>query len=258
MSIPNVSYDDFDDVISMVNNGYNRRREEDAKRDEQLRIKREKEVNGAVFMIDEALKRSIREEDWRIEIQKRAERTQNEYRENVKKTIIAVLIGAAIVSPFAIKAGEAIINKVNHWSAVNSAVAAQSNAAKDNLLLNGLAYVDESKAYEVDRAFAHVTPFTIRDNSVDDYRVLNVKDYVDVYVYKTLLTDSEFNDFIKSVSYVDGNGNVCRYVSFEQFLKINGFPDEMTFENYAREGAYDRENSKHTISNEGVSKGGRI
>ena len=261
MSMQNALYDDFDDVLDIVNSGFERRRQEQAQRDEKQKIKREKEINGAVLMIDAALERSIREEDWRIQTQKTAEAAEEKYRKNFKRTIIAVLLGAALVSPFALKAGESIINKYNHWTSVNSAVAVQSVEVRDNLMTNRLAYVDMSKVENLEHVSYEVTPFTVRDNSVEDYKVLNVKDYVDVYLYMINLPETEFRDFIRSITYVDTNGSVCYYENFEQYLRINGFPDERTFTNYGREGAYQREVQRQqrqvsTIS-EGSHKGGR-
>jgi len=262
MSMQSNSYDEIDDVISMVNNGYERRRQEQNKRDEKLAEKRDKEATAAVWMIDRALERSIKEEDWKIQQEKVSKERDAEYHKKMKATIIAVLIGATLVAPFAFKGGKAIIDRFNHWKDVEIAVAVQSDEIEDTLKEYGLAYEDGEKRQQFENGNLEATVFTVRDNSVHDYKILNVKDYIDVYLYKNILPPEEFDDFIRSVSYVDTNGMVCCYLNFEQFLRINGFPDEKTFVNYAQEGAYQRQvqreqNNQISTGYESNGKGGR-
>lgn len=73
----------------------------------------------------------------------------------------------------------------------------------------------------------------IQNNSIKDYKGLNVTSTIDVYVYKYAsnmsLSTEEFNKFIQSVSYYDEEGNICFYASFEEFLKINKFNNEEEF-----------------------------
>ena len=261
MSVSSVLHNDIDDIFAVLENGFERRRQDQIKRDNELKNKRDKEVNGAFGMIERALERSIKEEDWRIEKEKKAVIAAEEYRRKIKTAIVSVLIGAALISPFAFTAGKAIINKFEHWKAVNSAVALQSNDAMEELLKYKLAYIDENKLSNLEHATSE-TPFTVRNNTVSDYQVLNVDDYVDVYLYKINLPSTEFNDFIRSLTYTDNNGDLVHYISFEQYLKINGFSDEETFINYAKEGAYKREVQRNqtkfiSVDNESTGKGGR-
>lgn len=259
MSIENVSYNNIDDVFVVLENGFERRRQEQIRRENELNIKRDKEASAAAIMIEEAIERSIKEEDWRIQEQKIAEKDAEDFRRKFKTTIISVLIGATLISPFAFITGKAVINKFEHWKDVSRAVSIQSNEAREELLKHRLAYIDGDKLKHLGYVSSE-TPFTIRNNSAQDYKVLSVKDYVDVYIYKKILPDNEFNDFIQSITYTDVNGNVSHYVSFEQYLIINGFPDENTFNNYAEEGAYNREvlkNKADFISTQNVNKGGR-
>lgn len=259
MSVENVLYNDIDDVFSVLENGFERRRQEQIKQENELNIKRDKEASTAILMIEKAIERSIREEDWKIQKQKNAERDAEEYRLKLKTTIISVLIGATLISPFAIKAGSVIINKYEHWRDVNRAISLQINEAREELLKYRLAYIDES-IFQHSEHVNYEDPFTIRNNSTSDYIVLDAKDYIDVYLYKNILPTAEFNDFIKSINYTDTNGNICHYIDFEQYLKINGFPDEKTFNNYAEEGIYNREvlkNKSNSVSTQSIGKGGR-
>lgn len=259
MSVSSVLHNDIDDVFAVLENGFERRRQEQIRRDNELRIKREKEVNGAVMMIDSAIERSIKEEDWKIEREKKEVMAAEEYRRKIKTAIVSVLIGATLISPFAFIAGKSIVNKFERWRAVNSAVAMQSNEALDQLLRYKLAYIDEDKFSKMEHVSSE-NPVTIKNNNVEDYRVLKVDNYIDVYLYKLNLPSSEFNDFIRSLTYTDNNGNLVHYVNFEQYLKINGFPDEDTFKNYAEEGAFQRAVQKEQeklINNQNANKGGR-
>lgn len=262
MSIQNNSYDEIDDVISMVNNGFERRRQEQIKREAEFEEKSEKNVTAVASMIDRALERSIKEEDWKIQQQKISNDRNAEYHKKMKTTIIAVLIGASLVAPLAFKSGKALIDRFNHWKDIEVAVAVQSNEIENILKENDLAYEDLEKRQNFENGYSNEISFTVRDNSVQDYKCLNVKDYVDVYLYKNTLPPEEFEDFIKSVSYVDTNGAICNYLNFEQFLRINGFPDERTFINYAQEGAYQRQvqkeqNNQISAGYENTGKGGR-
>lgn len=262
MSLQNSSYDEIDDVIAMVNNGFERRRQEQIKREAEFEEKREKEVTAAVSMIERALERSIKEEEWIVKQEKISNEIESEYRKKMKNTILAVLISACLVSPFAIKAGRTIIDKINHWSNVNSAVSIQRGQIMDILLSGGFAYIDDGKNYVSEERVGQKSPFTVNDNSIEKYKNLDVDNYIDVYLYRSILPPEEFEDFIRSVSYVDTNGTVCYYLNFEQFLRINGFPDERTFINYAQEGAYQRQVQKEqdnqiSAGYENTGKGGR-
>lgn len=78
----------------------------------------------------------------------------------------------------------------------------------------------------------------IEDNSVSDYKKLNVSsaDEVYIYVYRSIISnsDEEVNDFIKSVSYYDAEGNKCYYTDFNDFLVRNNFKDEKDFKDSMR------------------------
>ena len=65
--------------------------------------------------------------------------------------------------------------------------------------------------------------FKINTNSVSDYAALNVNNPMEVFIYqKAIDNNEEFNKFIRSVTYTDGEAVYC-YESFEQFLRINGY-----------------------------------
>ena len=68
--------------------------------------------------------------------------------------------------------------------------------------------------------------------TTDDYSKLTVNNIGQIYSYKLVLRDAEFEEFIKSLTYLE-NGEERHYVSFKQFLNINGFGSEKEFINKA-------------------------
>lgn len=78
----------------------------------------------------------------------------------------------------------------------------------------------------------------ISENSVGDYKQLNISNPLDIYIFKSILPKKEFNKFIQATTYHDGLRD-CNYVDFNQFLRINGYinqntqePDSGVYENY--------------------------
>jgi len=71
-----------------------------------------------------------------------------------------------------------------------------------------------------------------RSLSTSDYAKLSVDNLGQIYSYKLVLGDVEFEEFIKSITYLENGEKRC-YVSFKQFLNINGFGSEEEFINKA-------------------------
>ena len=78
----------------------------------------------------------------------------------------------------------------------------------------------------------------ISENSIGDYRQLNISNPLDIYIFQSILPQNEFNKFIQATTYHDGLRD-CNYVDFNQFLRINGYinpntqkPDSGVYENY--------------------------
>lgn len=67
--------------------------------------------------------------------------------------------------------------------------------------------------------------FEIKENTTESYRRLTITSDLDVYIYKLILPDAEFDKFIKSVSY---NNGLHHYTDIDQFLRINGYCIEGT------------------------------
>lgn len=104
---------------------------------------------------------------------------------------------------------------------------------RQNMLYKNLSYQDPQRT----------NPFVIKNNSVQDYESLNASNLADVYIYRKIFVEhgqqEEFQKFIKSINYFDVEGNYCNYLDFEQYLRINGYPDIETFENYAQNEIYE-------------------
>ena len=68
--------------------------------------------------------------------------------------------------------------------------------------------------------------------STSDYAKISIDNLGQIYSYKLILGDTEFEEFIKSIRYLENNEERC-YTSFRQFLNINGFSSEEEFVNKA-------------------------
>lgn len=158
-------------------------------------------------------------------------------------TIFSSVIISDLVSPVFNPINDAFdyVNNIVHTvhenkdrrEGVKNGINALLSTYRQNMLYRGLAVQDPNK----------IDAFVILDNSVDGYKGLGANDLVDVYIYRQIFAASdrieEFDKFIKSVEYFDTEGNLCNYVSFDQFMRINGYPDIKTFENYAETDIYE-------------------
>lgn len=75
--------------------------------------------------------------------------------------------------------------------------------------------------------------YILNDNTMQQYKDLNITTIEEVYMYKYEASicmsknfEEEFDKLIKSVSYYDEERNICFYTSFENFLEVNGFTEE--------------------------------
>lgn len=129
-----------------------------------------------------------------------------------KKLIIGILTGSTLIGG-AVYGISQLEPKIDDNIKISNAKEWLRTLGEDNLLMYGLATRDEDGK------------FKIGNNSVSDYRSLDADTPLEVYVYKDIMDNEEFNKFIRSVTY--DNGTYC-YESYEQFLRINGFYDQTT------------------------------
>lgn len=230
-------FNDDDVFVNIVNNNA-ALKEKIAREEDEIK----KDIGYDVKRI---MEQSISEAYWTDIETKRKKQTT--FRRTLKAAVAVILI------IFVIKLG-IIINKNN---AFNEYIGESISQIGEDLLSNGLAYTDGGE-------------LVVLNNSTQKYKNLNIKNNTDIYLYMNILNEEQFNNFIKSVSYVDNNknsstyGQTCYYTSFEQFLSINGYPDSETFKNYMEQelkkmyeqsDAQFKENS--LITNSLRSKGGK-
>ncbi len=128
---------------------------------------------------------------------------------NFKKTIAKILIFATLTSAAAYAAAKAV-PKIQDKQKINQEVDDLTAKCREILMNYGLGIVVNGE-------------FKINNNSVSDYAALNVNNPMEVFIYqKAIDNNEEFNKFIRSVTYTDGEAVYC-YESFEQFLRINGY-----------------------------------
>ena len=160
------------------------------------------------------------------------------------------IITCALVSLFAVGvlttfgANSLFNNQITTKQEINRSSEALKTKAKLNLLYHNLAGL-ETETNNVE----------VRNNTVNDYRILNVNKSIDVYMYWKILPSQEFNKFIQSVTYTEPQSDtIYEYTDFDQFLRINGYfykdselciPSKEVFENYME--AYIKDNYKELL-----------
>lgn len=203
-------YDDEDSFVNLINR--NKAIEEDA-------ILTQEEIARNVDVFSTQIKTTNDRMKFINERKKYVER-----KDMIKRLIIAGSIVGTLITGLAIKVNysddiAAYFQKQEDISEVKSKLRTK---AMIELLRYDLA-ISDSSSYQV---------YTVRNNTVDSYKILGISNFEDVYIYRTILPEEEFNKFIKAVSYVDENGTHY-YRDYQQFLDINGYFDYKDFENAA-------------------------
>lgn len=82
----------------------------------------------------------------------------------------------------------------------------------------------------VDTGSAHYEKggdFSVKAMTVEDYSKLDVDTPEELFALMQVIDDdTEVDNMARSMSYVDNEGNVCRYTDFLQYLRINGYYNE--------------------------------
>ncbi|MBQ8193002.1 MAG: hypothetical protein IJZ46_02915 [Bacilli bacterium] len=163
---------------------------------------------------------------------KKSERKKREKKEinpKILKTILACsLIAASLISLGGLK------TKIDRAIKVGKATKPYIEAAESRLFYYGLATYNENGL----RVF---------DNSISQYEQLRADEPLEIYIYKQILPENEFDKFIKSASY---SNDMYNYISYNQFLEYNGYRDPETnsisntvFENYMETEILERQNT---------------
>ena len=136
------------------------------------------------------------------------------------KVINVLKWGAAITLGIAVTLGSMTITEN---ISRNAAVTQEMNQAKNylketlasNLIQNNLASID-----------VNTKKLIVNNNTVEDYKKLDVKKDLDVYIYREILPTQEFNKLINSMTYDNGTKN---YSSFYEYLQINDYYSSKDF-----------------------------
>lgn len=174
--------------------------------------KKMKEAEAAAMVYPKERTKIERQQERReLERQKQIilEEDRKKKNANFKKTIAEILIFATLASAAAYAATKAV-PKLQDRQKINQEVDDLTAKCREILMNYGLGIVVNGE-------------FKINTNSVSDYAALNVNNPMEVFIYqKAIDNNEEFNKFIRSVTYTDGEAVYC-YESFEQFLRINGY-----------------------------------
>ena len=174
--------------------------------------KKMKEAEAAAMVYPKERTKIERQQERReLERQKQIilEEDRKKKNANFKKTIAEILIFATLAGAAAYAVTKAV-PKIQDRQKINQEVDDLTAKCREILMNYGLGIVVNGE-------------FKINTNSVSDYAALNVNNPMEVFIYqKAIDNNEEFNKFIRSVTYTDGEAVYC-YESFEQFLRINGY-----------------------------------
>jgi len=174
--------------------------------------KKMKEAEAAAMVYPKERTKIERQQERReLERQKQIilEEDRKKKNANFKKTIAKILIFTTLASATAYAVTKAV-PKIQDRQKINQEVDDLTAKCREILMNYGLGIVVNGE-------------FKINTNSVSDYAALNVNNPMEVFIYqKAIDNNEEFNKFIRSVTYTDGEAVYC-YESFEQFLRINGY-----------------------------------
>ena len=156
-----------------------------------------------------AIATSLRREEVAREAAIRGKEISKERRKKVALILVGMATVAALMTPVAIKTTEKVIDYRDTSIAVN----AMQNEAIEELHKYGLINED-GKEFNV-----------TEPNTSISYQRLDISSPEEVYIYDTILSDTEFTKLIGSLG----------YDNFEEYLKKNNFSSEKEFTNQMRE-----------------------
>lgn len=219
----------YNDDVSFFNivNQNSKQKEQEARKESELR--------GNFRIIEQAVARSIKEEDWKQEKAKIDEERRKEYQRQKKIAIKTILAAIVLVLGLGMVAKPHIEKEKMKNQSVNIMI----NDSKDDLRMYGLATLDYSKP---EKKLMNEGPYTVKDNTTKDYERLNISSYDigRIYSYMYILNDEEFEDFIRSVE----PNNGLTYANFKDYLDRNGFSSKSEFVEAAKEAIYKESQAK--------------
>lgn len=175
--------------------------------------RKEKELNEALENYRKPTQTLDFLKDKRERLKQEQERAKKKKENTLKKAVIGMLISAIITAGGATALAAASRGHDN--AKVQKATQTLVDLGEDTLLEYGLGTEENGK-------------FKIGNNTVEDYCVLDADTPMEVYIYKLAIDNhEEFDKFIQSVTYADG---LYHYISYSQFLNINGYYAQETDE----------------------------
>lgn len=202
--------------------------------------------NSATPSMNERYKRVAQNSIGKGPIKTSTSKETNRMVDSAKIAIIICAIVSVIALGITTTLGANILleDQITTKQEINRSTEALKTKALVELLNYNLAGVD-----------AKTKNIEVKNNTIDDYRKLNVSKKLDVYIYWKILPSEEFDKFIQAVTYKEDYSDIiCEYISFNQFLKINGYiyndrgisiPAEDIFENYME--SYIKDNYKELL-----------
>lgn len=247
---PKVPFDatDIDATVRIIKQAQKEREEEylreKAQREQEARD--EAAQRAIANSVGNTVQRILYDEKRKKELERK---DKNKIKAIVATTLVLVSLTVGIVT---VKGGE-IKNDFQTYMKVDSYLSDLTDDKEYLLRREGLAVLDYSK----------YNPFFVFDNSVEDYKKLQVSSVEDVYLYMQILNDREFDKFIQAVSYYDNDpssdtyGQKFYYKSFKQFLEKNGFKNKLDFINQIHDAYTEIMDSKDATNETINAKGGR-
>lgn len=227
----NINSGNIDDVLGIFENNptYNKRREDLT--NEQIRVQtyeqnrnrqmkrnaeRRAQMDKQIMEYQKASSKSIgnKKKTKDINRRKKSNISFDKLQERVAITLCVFASVVALAIPVGIKVAPLIKEQISFSQNVEKGTDLLVARAFNELTLNDLA------GFSIEDG-----TFVVKENSIDDYKKLDITSHLDVYIYRLILPESEFDKFIRSVSYKDG---LHRYTSMYQFLNVNGYYTEGT------------------------------
>ena len=196
-----------DDVLfNMINKHSDNVKEQNRKIEE---AKKQAIIDHNYMLTQRAIATSLRREEVAREAAIRGKEISKERRKKVALILVGMATVVALMTPVAIKTTKKVID----YRDTSIAVGAMQNEAIEELHRYGLISIDGMD-------------FNVTEpNTSISYQRLDISSPEEVYIYNTILNDTEFAKLIGSLG----------YSNFEEYLEKNNFSNEKEFTSQMRE-----------------------
>lgn len=143
---------------------------------------------------------------------------KNVKRKSVSINRVKALIGSAILA-LSVYGGVSLVNTITdaieYHNDTNAAIVLSERIMTERLIDTGSAHYEKGG------------DFSVKAMTVEDYSKLEIDTSEELFALMQVIDDdTEFDNMVKAMSYVDTAGNVCNYTDFQQFLRVNGYYNE--------------------------------